>query len=748
MGFLQDFEQTLKEKCHQNEPPFCTVACPFGLDVKDLIKKWKKGRFNAAYRTMQNTVGFPAIVAAGCGHPCTEACLRCGKDGAVNLHLLEQATIAYAGRKKPNSYNLPRKDKKIAVVGGGISGLACTLLLCNKKYEVTVFEKSGRLGGRLWDEMDPEIFLADIKNQFMYEKYELHLEHEIKSTDELEGFDAVYIATGAGGADFGLTSADTGAYAADKAGFFIGGSLYGKNTMEALADGMNASHAIERYLKTGLMNQPVERKDTKLRMDSDTLDESPSVVPENGVCYTEAEASQEAERCVLCSCDACMRECDLMRLYEKTPRRIYEEVYITIHPGTLSRDGTWATRLISTCNQCGLCKNVCPQRIDIGEFFLQSHQAMHDKGAMPWAFHDYWLRDMVFSDGEAAGLFRGPDCGDRLKYVFFPGCQMGASDPQYVERSFEWLLDKCPDSALWLRCCGAPAEWAGDQELHGREITAIRRQWEQLGRPEIIFGCPTCRKMFDKYLPEINRSFLYERMAEWGIEKSASIPNGKYSIFDPCASQDYPKLQNSIRSMTDEMAILTEPLSHEGTVARCCSYGGQTLIAANLYSREVARDRIAENDNTYIAYCVNCRDSFAAQKKPVYHILDLVFGLNDENRTPPTLTERWENRRSLRFRMTEQYGGERREKRETVKLYMEEALRRRLSAEMILESDIEEVIVWCEETGHKLMNSAGHMVGHKKIQNMTYWAEYLPEGEGYRLFTGYAHRMCLEEEFE
>ena len=52
---------------------------------------------------------------------------------------------------------------------------------------------------------------------------------------------------------------------------------------------------------------------------------------------------------------------------EKTPRRLYEEVYITIHPGTLSRDGTWATRLISTCDHCGLCKEVCPQHISIRE---------------------------------------------------------------------------------------------------------------------------------------------------------------------------------------------------------------------------------------------------------------------------------------------------------------------------------------------------------------------------------------------
>ena len=100
----------------------------------------------------------------------------------------------------------------------------------------------------------------------------------------------------------------------------------------------------------------------------------------------------------------------------------------------------------------------------------------------------------------------------------------------------------------------------------------------------------------------------------------------------------------------------------------------------------------------------------------------------------------------LRDTLAEQYLGEQTERKETMNLYMEETLKHQLSREMILESDMAEVIAWCESTGRKVKNSSGHFIGHKKIQNMTYWAEYQPEGDGYRLFTGYAHRMCLEEE--
>ena len=746
MSFLNDFEQTLNVECRQNEPPFCTAACPFRLDVKDLMKKIQKGRFNAAFRTFQNTVGFPGIVAAACPHPCEGACLRGEKDGSLGLHRLEQAVTAYATRKKPNAYNMPEKDKRIAVIGGGISGLACTLSLCHKKYQVTVFEKSGRLGGHLWDTLDPAVFLSDIEEQFQFEHYDLEEGREIRSLEEVAGFDAVYVATGKGGADFGLSLSGTGAYASGREGVFLGGSLLGADTMEALAQGLEASHAIEWYLKTGGMNQPEAPRGTGLRLDAGQLSEAPPVVPADGEGYSPEEAAEEAKRCALCSCDACMRECDLMRLFEKTPRRIYEEVYITIHPGTLSRDGTWATRLISTCNQCGLCKSVCPQKIDIGKFFRQSHRAMVKKGAMPWAFHDYFLRDMEFSNGEAALLRKAPHAAGDPSYVFFPGCQMGASSPDYVRESYRYLLSKQPDTALWLRCCGAPADWGGQEERHQAEIREIRSQWESLGRPTVIFGCPTCRQMFDRYLPEIPGVFLYEKMAQWGVD----LPRpdaGVCSVFDPCASRDYPALQESVRKLTEQMGISLAPLSHEGERAQCCSYGGQTSVAASLYSREVARERLSENENPYIAYCVNCRDTFASQRKPVYHLLDLVFGLSGADRVPPTLTERWENRRELKRSLLAEYWQEETEKREPMKLWISEELKRKLSRDMILESDMEEVIRWCEETGRKLRDpETGHLVGHKKIQNMTFWAEYLPREDGYQLFGGYAHRMCLEED--
>lgn len=758
MSFLNEFEKTLAEQCHQNEPPFCQAACPFQLDIKDLEEKWKKGRYNAAYRTYQNTVGFPEIVSELCDRPCEKACIRAKVDRAVSLGLLEKATLDFARRKTPNAYNLPSKGKKVAIIGGGLSGLGCALRLCNKKYEVTLFEKESVLGGHARAQMSAEQFDAEIQNQFQFEKWECRLGEEVTSLDSLqEEFDAVYIATGKGGAQFGLSLSGEGAFASTELGLFLGGGVLGAGTMAALADGLEASHAIERFLKTGMMNELFRREGTKIRMDEASLEKKEGILPASGERYTQEEAAAEIVRCERCSCNACMKACDLMRLREKTPRRIYEEVYITIHPGTLSRDGTWATRLISTCDQCGLCKQVCPQKIDFGDFFKKSMEAMRAKGAMPWAFHDYWLREMEFSSSKAK-LCRKPEGVMQSKFAFFPGCQLAASDPRYVTETYAWLREKQPDTAMWMSCCGVPAQWSGETELYADSIALLKKEWKELGEPTVIFACPTCRKLFEENLPEVTGVFLEQVMEEWGLPELTSA-NGMdetcgmqeethYALFDPCASRGYPKLQETMRRMMDMLGIVREPLTYEGEEARCCSYGGHISIASPAYAKDVIKNRIGEKAVPYLTYCVNCRESFASQGKEALHILDLLFGLNKEGREPVTVTEKHENKLAAKRELLKRWWKEDMEVEPRMKLSVEKDLEKKLSESQILVQDMEAVVDYCERELCGVINPEnGHITGHLKIQNMTYWAEYeiLPEG-GYRLWNGYSHRMNLEGE--
>ena len=60
-------------------------------------------------------------------------------------------------------------------------------------------------------------------------------------------------------------------------------------------------------------------------------------------------------RCLECRCDFCRSYCDLTDFYNKWPLRIRDEILATTLPGSADVKATPAKRLLSTCNQCGLC---------------------------------------------------------------------------------------------------------------------------------------------------------------------------------------------------------------------------------------------------------------------------------------------------------------------------------------------------------------------------------------------------------
>lgn len=740
MAFLHD----LVKDCIQFEQAFCTAKCPFNLDVRDFIGKIQQGRFNVAYKTYQYTVGFPGIVSALCHQPCREVCPMADNGGAISVRKLEAASISYARTREPDQYNMPPKPQRIAIVGGGISGLACALRLSTKKYNVTLFEKSDRIGGHLHDLMDSEVLLEDIALQFKNEAYNLQLNTEIQDITTLQ-FDAVYVATGKDGNRFGLSLTDEGPYSTNRNGVFMGGSLTGANTMEAIAQGLNVSSAIEGYLKTGQMNhtEPLLHQ-TQLTYDAIRMIPAPAVEPANGVSFTREEALAEARRCLRCTCDACVYYSPLMNHFQKFPRKITEDVEISINPSSLDGEATVATRLIAMCNHCGLCKEVCPKDIDVGEFLLQSHHTMREKGKMPWAFHEFYLRDMEFSNN-SAGLSRAPKGHDTCRYLFFPGCQMGASDPRMVMESYRFLLKTYPDTALMLGCCGAPADWAGNEPIHSGVIDRIRSDWKRLGEPTAILACTMCKQMFQRYLPEIKTEFIYTL-----LEQEDYAPKGHgsvaASIFDPCAARHEEQLQIHVRSIAQRAGYSLEPLPMERRLAECCSYGGQIGVAHPPYTKQIVERRIGQSENPYIAYCTNCRDIFAKAGKETVHILDIVFGL--EKRPQPTISERQYNRLILKKQALKEFWNEDMDmEKEKIKLSVSPGLKEKLDRDLILETDLMTVINHCESTGSKLFDpEKGTFTGHLQVGNMTFWVEYRVKGDNeFELVNCYSHRMKIED---
>lgn len=774
-------EEYLKnfKNCRQNEIPFCAAECPFHLDILDFIEKMKRGGWKGAFKTYRNAVGFPRIVSELCHEPCKGVCPRKDTDSAIDLLMLEKACVSFVADHSPTDYNLPQKKKKVAIIGAGISGLVCALRLCTKKYEVEIFEASDRIGGHLWELLPQEVFLTDIEEQFQHKTYELHLNRQVQSAQELAdgGFDAVYVATGEGGNHFGLLSAvddneNEGRFCAmiGHAGWFAGGGLIGENPISALANGLNMGTVIDGFLKTGNLLNPENRQETCMHLDPAKLKVEEPVLPESGQHFNEEEAKREAARCLECQCDFCRTTCDLTDFYNKWPLRIRDEILATTLPGTSEVKPQPAKRLLSTCNQCGLCKETCPEDIDLGGLILEGRKSMHRQKKAPWVFHDFWLRDMDFANGELAALTAAP--GEetegktvKCEYAFFPGCQLGASDPDLVEKTYGYLVEKQPDTGLMLRCCGAPAEWSGDEEKFDKELETIHEGWKQLGEPTMILACPTCEKKFKTYLADIPVVSLYEIMDQWGVEAPASKSEGAqeiqaagkvYSVFDACAARHEGEMKAAVRRLAEDAGCALEPMPLHDAVPQCCSFGGQPGIANPEYVDFVVKKRISESQNPYITYCVNCRDVFLDAGKEAVHILDLLLGRGKGPGKLATVSQRRENRIQLKGRLLKNYWNvaEEEKKVEKRKVKISEALEEKLNKARILTEDIIAVLDFCERTGRRVFHAdTGTFSGYHVVGYMTYWVEYrILEAEGseagpsYELVNAYAHRIKIELE--
>lgn len=764
------------ENCLQEEKPFCGDDCPFHMDVLDFEDKLAAGRYNAAFKIYRNAVAFPEIVAAICPQYCTGRCPRNELGGGIQINRLEKTCIANTKKKDPNEYNLPARKGKVAIIGAGLSGLSCALRLASKKYDVTIYEKSSAIGGKLRELLPEEVFMEDINRQFKYENYTLQTDTEITDINELtaQGFDAIYVATGSGGADLGVLTCetagsdiycylieDTSSACHEATAVYGGGSLLGKDIIPAAADGLAIAREIEGFLKTGIIRYPEEPEKTKVETDPSNVAGSPAVPASASLAtaigeetiFTEDEMKSEIARCLRCQCDACRKHCDLTAYFDKWPLQMRDDIMTTTMPANSMIRKAPAIRLINMCTQCGLCGETCPGHIELGGMIKEARRMMHKIDRMPAAYHQFWMRDMEFANGNYAALAKCPPGKKSCEYAFFPGCHLGAADPEYVKKSYLALLKANDGVGLLLRCCGVPADWAGNEEVHQSAIEALKADWESLGKPTMIMACPSCMRHFREYLPEIQMISIYEAFEQWdafpsGSIESAAYTDTTYSIFDPCAARNCDEMQDAVRKQLGKAGILFEELPG-GDKHGCCGFGGNIEVASPKMAAKVASDRSALSDNPYITYCINCRDVFHDDGKPAVHALDILLGLDGPGDELPTVTERRCNRVILKEELLNEIWGETMTDKPILKydLIIGPEMKSKMDSLKILEEDICHVIEMGELHGRKAFDPMKETYKcYREIGRITCWVEYKPSGDSYEIVNVYTHRMKIELE--
>lgn len=209
-----EVEQTLNSedrqlqasRCMDCGVPFCQWGCPLGNKMPEWQDYIYKGNWKVAAEVLMQTNDFPEFTGRVCPAPCEKTCVLSLHKAPVTIRENEASALEHAfleGYIKPRPPKV-RSGKKVAVIGSGPSGLAVANQLNKMGHEVTVYEKSNRIGGLLRygipdfklnkNVIDRRLELMEAEGiKFITGK---EIGKDIKGKDLLKKYDAVCLAIG------------------------------------------------------------------------------------------------------------------------------------------------------------------------------------------------------------------------------------------------------------------------------------------------------------------------------------------------------------------------------------------------------------------------------------------------------------------------------------------------------------------------------------------------------------------------
>jgi len=216
LGYSAELARQEALRCIECAKPTCTDTCPVGVKVKEFVQLIVDGDFLGAAAKIREDNVLPAITGRVCPQEdhCEGGCLLNKKGQSLGIGYLERFVADYEQQHfdVKDIVKAPPTGKKVAIVGSGPSGLTAAGDLVQKGHQVHVFEALHEVGGVLVYGI-PEFRLPKqiIREQVDYMRamgVEFETDVVVGRTvtiDELlneEGYDALFIGTGAGAPQF------------------------------------------------------------------------------------------------------------------------------------------------------------------------------------------------------------------------------------------------------------------------------------------------------------------------------------------------------------------------------------------------------------------------------------------------------------------------------------------------------------------------------------------------------------------
>ena len=219
--FKEEFESHVKQgKCREGvaQTVPCETLCPAHVNVPAYIALAGSGDYAGAIGMIRKDNPFPTACAFVCEHPCENRCRRTLIDAPINIRGIKKFAVdQLAADKVPTPAPAAPTGKKIAIVGGGPSGLTCAYFCALMGHEVHVLEMRKQLGGMMRygipayrfprERLDEDIrAIVSAGNVTVHTECHMDAEGMRRLSEE---YDAVYVAIGAqGGKTLKLDGAD------------------------------------------------------------------------------------------------------------------------------------------------------------------------------------------------------------------------------------------------------------------------------------------------------------------------------------------------------------------------------------------------------------------------------------------------------------------------------------------------------------------------------------------------------------
>lgn len=211
-GYNKEEAVEESKRCLTCKNAKCVEGCPVSIDIPSFIAAVKEEKFEEAFQIISKSSALPAVCGRVCPQEsqCEGKCIRGKKGDPISIGKLERFVADWARENgiKPAA-PAEKNGKKVAVIGSGPSGLTCAGDLAKLGYDVTIFEALHKAGGvlvygipefRLPKDrvVGPEV--ENVKALGVKIETDVIVGRTVKLDDliEEEGFDAVFIGSGAG----------------------------------------------------------------------------------------------------------------------------------------------------------------------------------------------------------------------------------------------------------------------------------------------------------------------------------------------------------------------------------------------------------------------------------------------------------------------------------------------------------------------------------------------------------------------